>query len=183
MLSRLQGCLVAEHWWLCRMLTMERLEGVPLTDLAAIRAVSSARDPEDILIGALNAWFGSVVACRRFHADVHAGTQRFMLTCMLVRGSTKGVPVGAGKPVHALTVQDVLVEDTVWGLRLFSMGQFQQCWDSSQELLSLISPADACPSLTDSSSPHCTLFCWLWCCCTRGVPVTSQYCQSLSISR
>ena len=78
------GCLVAEHWWLCRMLTMERLEGVPLTDLAAIRAVSSARDPEDILIGALNAWFGSVVACRRFHADVHAGTRSFMLTCMLV---------------------------------------------------------------------------------------------------
>ena len=57
----------------CRLLTMERLEGAPLTNLEAIRAISSVRSPEDILIGALNTWFGSVVACRRFHADVHAG--------------------------------------------------------------------------------------------------------------
>ena len=30
-------------------------------------------DPEEILITALNTWFGSVLACESFHADVHAG--------------------------------------------------------------------------------------------------------------
>ena len=51
---------------------MERLKGVPLTDLAAIRRVTSA-DPEGVLINALNVWFGSVLACETFHADMHAG--------------------------------------------------------------------------------------------------------------
>ena len=51
---------------------MERLHGAPLTDLAAIRSVT-AQDPERILINALNTWFGSVLACPSFHADVHAG--------------------------------------------------------------------------------------------------------------
>ena len=55
-----------------RVLTMERLHGAPLTDLAAIRSVT-AQDPEGILINALNTWFGSVLACPSFHADVHAG--------------------------------------------------------------------------------------------------------------
>jgi hypothetical protein len=54
------------------MLVMERLRGVPLTDLAAIRRVTSA-DPEGVLINALNVWFGSVLACETFHADMHAG--------------------------------------------------------------------------------------------------------------
>lgn len=58
--------------WQCRVLTMERLHGAPLTDLAAIRRVT-AQDPERILINALNTWFGSVLACPSFHADVHAG--------------------------------------------------------------------------------------------------------------
>lgn len=56
----------------CRLLTMERLHGVALTDLAAIRSISSA-DPEETLITALNTWFGSVLGCETFHADVHAG--------------------------------------------------------------------------------------------------------------
>ena len=51
---------------------MERLEGVPLTDLAAIRTATGA-DPETVLINALNTWFGSLLACPTFHADVHAG--------------------------------------------------------------------------------------------------------------
>lgn len=51
---------------------MERLHGVPLTDLAAITSITSA-DPEQTLITALNTWFGSVLGCETFHADVHAG--------------------------------------------------------------------------------------------------------------
>jgi hypothetical protein len=30
-------------------------------------------EPELVLINALNTWFGSVVGCESFHADVHAG--------------------------------------------------------------------------------------------------------------
>mmetsp|Transcript_18644 Transcript_18644/g.56337 ORF Transcript_18644/g.56337 Transcript_18644/m.56337 type:complete len:542 (+) Transcript_18644:141-1766(+) len=58
-----------------RVLVMERLEGAPLTDLAAIRRVTAANpvDAEQTLINALNVWFGSVVLCRTFHADLHAG--------------------------------------------------------------------------------------------------------------
>jgi aarF domain-containing kinase len=51
---------------------MERLSGVPLTDLASIRAVTS-KDPEGVLISALNTWFASVLGADTFHADVHAG--------------------------------------------------------------------------------------------------------------
>jgi len=58
-----------------RVLTMERLRGVPLTDLEAIRGAAAARGrtPEALLIDALNAWAGSVLACDSFHADLHAG--------------------------------------------------------------------------------------------------------------
>lgn len=38
-----------------RLLTMERLYGAPLTDLEAIRRVTSA-DPEAVLVSALNTW-------------------------------------------------------------------------------------------------------------------------------
>ncbi|PSC67556.1 hypothetical protein C2E20_8783 [Micractinium conductrix] len=55
-----------------RVMTMDRLCGVPLTDLNAIRSITSV-DPESVLINALNTWFGSVVGCETFHADVHAG--------------------------------------------------------------------------------------------------------------
>ncbi|EOA20350.1 hypothetical protein CARUB_v10000658mg [Capsella rubella] len=54
-----------------RVLTMERLYGVPLTDLDSIRSLVSS--PENSLITALNVWFGSLLACESFHADVHAG--------------------------------------------------------------------------------------------------------------
>ncbi|KAC9300721.1 hypothetical protein E3N88_46021 [Mikania micrantha] len=54
-----------------RVLTMERLYGVPLTDLDSISSLVS--DPETSLITALNVWFGSLLACETFHADVHAG--------------------------------------------------------------------------------------------------------------
>ncbi|CAN0923758.1 Uncharacterized aarF domain-containing protein kinase At5g05200, chloroplastic [Linum grandiflorum] len=54
-----------------RVLTMERLYGVPLTDLDSISSLVA--DPEASLITALNVWFGSLLACESFHADVHAG--------------------------------------------------------------------------------------------------------------
>ncbi|KAF5177514.1 Abc1 family protein [Thalictrum thalictroides] len=54
-----------------RILTMERLYGVPLTDLDSIRSLVSS--PETSLITALNVWFGSLLGCETFHADVHAG--------------------------------------------------------------------------------------------------------------
>ncbi|KAF9595885.1 hypothetical protein IFM89_005371 [Coptis chinensis] len=54
-----------------RVLTMERLYGVPLTDLDSIRSLVSS--PETSLITALNVWFGSLLGCESFHADVHAG--------------------------------------------------------------------------------------------------------------
>ncbi|GLC36376.1 hypothetical protein PLESTF_000329900 [Pleodorina starrii] len=57
-----------------RILVMERLVGAPLTDLAAVRSVTGgSRDPELVLINALNTWFASVMAADTFHADVHAG--------------------------------------------------------------------------------------------------------------
>ncbi|KAI3427806.1 ABC1 domain-containing protein [Psidium guajava] len=54
-----------------RVLTMERLYGVPLTDLDSISSLVPS--PENSLITALNVWFGSLLACETFHADVHAG--------------------------------------------------------------------------------------------------------------
>lgn len=54
-----------------RVLTMQRLYGVPLTDPDGIRGY--AANPEQTLINALNTWSLSVVAAPFFHADVHAG--------------------------------------------------------------------------------------------------------------
>lgn len=54
-----------------KVLTMERLYGVPLVDLENIKGMSD--NPEETLINALNTWTLSVVACDFFHADVHAG--------------------------------------------------------------------------------------------------------------
>ena len=62
----------SRHGMPCRVLVMERLYGVPLTDLAAIRSITTA-DPEATLTAALNTWFGSLLGCSTFHADVHAG--------------------------------------------------------------------------------------------------------------
>lgn len=54
-----------------KVLTMERFQGVSLTDLDAIRRYSD--DPERTLITAMNTWFASLTQCDFFHADVHAG--------------------------------------------------------------------------------------------------------------
>ncbi|WCJ20107.1 Protein kinase superfamily protein [Euphorbia peplus] len=62
---------VYHHCSTQRVLTMERLYGVPLTDLDSISSLVSS--PETSLITALNVWFGSLLACESFHADVHAG--------------------------------------------------------------------------------------------------------------
>lgn len=62
---------VYQHCSTRRVLTMERLYGVPLTDLDSINSL--VPDPEMSLVTALNVWFGSLIACETFHADVHAG--------------------------------------------------------------------------------------------------------------
>ncbi|KAJ7959515.1 ABC1 family kinase [Quillaja saponaria] len=62
---------VYQHCSTRRVLTMQRLYGVPLTDLESISSFVSS--PETSLITALNVWFGSLLACESFHADVHAG--------------------------------------------------------------------------------------------------------------
>lgn len=54
-----------------KILTMDRLYGVPLTDLESIKKYTN--NPEETLILALNTWFMSLMACDFFHADVHAG--------------------------------------------------------------------------------------------------------------
>jgi aarF domain-containing kinase len=54
-----------------RVLTMERFWGAPLTDPAGLRRCTD--DPEGLLVDALNTWFGSLMQCRTFHADLHAG--------------------------------------------------------------------------------------------------------------
>ncbi|XKH02200.1 AarF/ABC1/UbiB kinase family protein [Marinobacter nauticus] len=62
---------VYEHCSSRRILTMERFDGVPLTDLDSVRQVTA--DPEGTLISAMNTWFSSLTRCEFFHADVHAG--------------------------------------------------------------------------------------------------------------
>ncbi|MDD9840220.1 kinase, partial [Escherichia coli] len=32
-----------------------------------------AKDPSQVLITAMNTWFGSLMLCKSFHADLHAG--------------------------------------------------------------------------------------------------------------
>ena len=54
-----------------RVLTMQRLYGVPLTDFEVVKKVS--KDPSQVLISAMNTWFGSLMLCESFHADLHAG--------------------------------------------------------------------------------------------------------------
>ena len=54
-----------------RVLTMERFFGSSLTDPVALKRCTD--DPEGLLVTALNTWFGSLMQCRTFHADLHAG--------------------------------------------------------------------------------------------------------------
>ncbi|NBU97876.1 MAG: AarF/ABC1/UbiB kinase family protein [Spirochaetia bacterium] len=54
-----------------RILTMERLYGIPLTNLNDIKKYS--KDPRETLTTALAIWFESLGNSEVFHADVHAG--------------------------------------------------------------------------------------------------------------
>lgn len=54
-----------------RVLTMQRFYGVALTDFEVVKKVS--KDPTQVLISAMNTWFGSLMMCESFHADLHAG--------------------------------------------------------------------------------------------------------------
>ena len=54
-----------------RVLTMQRLYGVPLTDFDVVK--QHAKDPAQVLISAMNTWFASLMMCKSFHADLHAG--------------------------------------------------------------------------------------------------------------
>lgn len=62
---------VYHHCSTRRVLTMQRLYGIPLTDLDVVKKFSS--DPSQVLISAMNTWFGSLMMCKSFHADLHAG--------------------------------------------------------------------------------------------------------------
>ncbi len=62
---------VYKHASTMRVLTMERLYGVPFTDLDSVRHITDT--PETTLITAMNTWFASLLFCESFHADVHAG--------------------------------------------------------------------------------------------------------------
>jgi len=84
-----------------KVLTMERLRGAPLVDLASIRATTEA-DPEAVLINALNVWVGSVLACRSFHADVHAGN-----LLVLPDGRVGFIDFGIVGRISPLTFQSV----------------------------------------------------------------------------
>ncbi len=54
-----------------KILTMERLYGVPLTDVKKLR--SFVKNPRKTLTDALDIWFKSLSSTGFFHADVHAG--------------------------------------------------------------------------------------------------------------
>jgi predicted unusual protein kinase regulating ubiquinone biosynthesis (AarF/ABC1/UbiB family) len=54
-----------------KILTMERLYGIPLTNLNDIKKYS--KDPRETLTTALSIWFESLGNSDVFHADVHAG--------------------------------------------------------------------------------------------------------------
>lgn len=57
-----------------RVLTMDYLDGVALTDLDALRTMYGPDfDSERTLVNALNTWSMGVLSCDFFHADVHAG--------------------------------------------------------------------------------------------------------------
>ncbi|CEM03260.1 unnamed protein product [Vitrella brassicaformis CCMP3155] len=54
-----------------KVLVMERLRGVPFSDVDAVRRITD--NPEQALINAINTWSLSLVMNDFFHADVHAG--------------------------------------------------------------------------------------------------------------
>ena len=54
-----------------RVLTMERLYGIPLTDREQF--LKSTDQPQVILGAAFETWLASIAGCELFHADLHAG--------------------------------------------------------------------------------------------------------------
>lgn len=54
-------------------MTMDKLDGVTLTDLDAIAKMNFQTTAENAIIVALNTWMLSLIACQSFHADVHGG--------------------------------------------------------------------------------------------------------------
>ena len=54
-----------------RVITMERLYGIPLRDPQTIKKYT--KNPSEVIAKALNVWFLSLLYCDFFHADVHAG--------------------------------------------------------------------------------------------------------------
>ena len=54
-----------------RVLTMQRLFGVSMTNFDVVKKYT--KDPSQVLITAMNTWFGSLMMCNSFHADLHAG--------------------------------------------------------------------------------------------------------------
>ena len=70
---------------------MERLRGVPLTDLDAVRRATSA-DPESVLISALNVWGASVLGAETFHAAAKVTMAKTSVTAQQAEseGSSSG---------------------------------------------------------------------------------------------
>ncbi len=54
-----------------RVLTMERLFGIPLTDRKQLMATTD--QPGEVLGPAFETWLSSIMGCDLFHADLHAG--------------------------------------------------------------------------------------------------------------
>ncbi|KAL0022009.1 hypothetical protein WJX77_005860 [Trebouxia sp. C0004] len=131
-----------------RLLTMERLHGVPLTDLAAIRSITSA-DPEQTLITALNTWFGSVLGCETFHADVHAGNLLVLKDGRL--GFIDFGIVGKISPVtfqamEAFLMSTMTADYNTMARALITMGVTQEqvvIEDFAEDLRTLFAQADA----------------------------------------
>lgn len=54
-----------------KLLVMERLFGVSMIDVSAMRQYCT--DPVQVMTDTLNTWFASLMLCQSFHADLHAG--------------------------------------------------------------------------------------------------------------
>jgi len=110
-----------------KILTMERLYGVPFTDLE--RVAHLTQDPEAALIEAMNAWFATLLEGHYFHADVHAGNL-LVLQDGRVAFIDFGI-VGQVKPATWAGVQNLVVgvssEDfTLIAQALFEIGMTEQ---------------------------------------------------------
>lgn len=62
---------IYDQYTTSRLITMERLYGIPLIDTSIIKKHS--KNPANIISKALNVWFLSLLYFDFFHADVHAG--------------------------------------------------------------------------------------------------------------